>query len=196
MSALGASIIADLSHGLLAPIPYVPPPTPPPTPLIPGQANRQAPNLETLLDLQSAIEPRLRTLLDQIVRTFAPRSGETLTGNRIDVTLAKGPWAGRWGLRTNGLFCESCWRYSLTLALFTTLVTKENPVDIHPRLRAQIRPAIIAAVADPGFLSYHTIASLHEQSGTETITTAEDLNCSAIIYTGLVTIRSDAYPPE
>ena len=188
---MSASIVADLSHGLLA---YTPP-TPPPTPLIPGQANRQAPNLEILLDLQTAIEPRIHAILDPIVRAFLPRSGETFTGNRLDVTLAKGPWAGRWGLRTNGLFCESCWQYSLTLALFTVLPAKGQE-DIHGRLRAQIRPAIIAAVVDPAFLSYHTIASLHERSGTETVTTTEDLNCSAIVYTGLVTIRSDAYPPE
>jgi hypothetical protein len=185
---MSASVLADLSHGLLGS--YAPPP------VSASPSANAAPDLATVLDIHSQVEPAIQSALAAIVPSFIARSGLTLTGNRIDIEFALGAWAGRWGIRSNGRFCESCWAYTLKLSLNTIPPTPESPHDPAPGFARLITPTVIACAQNPAFLPYHTLASCHPGNWTETIRTDEDLYLSVLVFSGLVTVRSDAWPAE
>jgi hypothetical protein len=156
----------------------------------------QAPDLATVLDIHSQVEPAIQSALAAVVPSFIARTGLTLTGNRIDIEFARGQWAGGWGVRTNGILCESWWNYTLKLSLNTVAPTLRNPIDPAPGFARQITPIVIACARNPAFLLYHTLASCHPGNWTETVRTDEDLYLCTLLFTGLVNIRSDAWPFE
>jgi hypothetical protein len=158
----------------------------------------QAPDLATLQLIQPEVDLALQPRLDPILQAFTQRQADDLPGNRVDIMMTVGQWTGRWGVRTNGILAHSAWRYNLTLAVSTKRAAADDPpaADIHGPAVAQIRAACIAAAADPAFLRYHTLVELNEQIGTERVVTEDDLDCSAIVFTGQVVIREDAWPYE
>lgn len=155
-----------------------------------------APNLATLLDIATPVEDAVKLLCEKpprLIDAFTARETGDLPGQRVEVVFSLGKWTGRWGVDRQGVMQHSAWSYTLELHLWTKREAATARAA-HGTLRGKLSAKLIAAVRNPDFLRYHTIASLDEQSGTEQIRQTDDLDGSTITFTGLVCIRSDAWP--
>lgn len=155
------------------------------------------PDLATLMDLASAVEPACVDLLTPILPTFSARAAATLPDEYAVVTFAQNEWSGRWLPDGAGNLQHATWRYMLTLAIHTVRKPENSDgsvdvSDLHLVHRSKLRTAIAKAVLDPQFLPWHCIASLNEKAATESIQESEDSDVSALVFDGLITIRSDA----
>lgn len=149
--------------------------------------------LATLLDVQTPVEDAIKALFEKppkLIDVFTSRETGDLTKTRLDVTFTIGAWADRWLPDAAGTLQHSAWQYSLTLGLYTS--RQEKSRRTHGELRGEIRARITAAVRRPVWLRHHTLASLNETTGTESIRFGDDLDVSAMSFGGLVTIRSDS----
>lgn len=153
------------------------------------------PDLATLLEPGTLVKAACKALLDPtVLPTFTQRSKEELPETRIDVTFAQNAWTGRWLPDQNGDLQHSAWRFTLTFAVHTTTDRETAPDDTDPQdvAKRKIKALIGAAIKDPSFLAWHCIAELNEKSSTESVMEAEDADVSALVYDGLITVRSDA----
>lgn len=149
--------------------------------------------LATLLDVQTPVEDALKSLFEKppkLIDVFTSRETGDLVKTRLDVAFSLGAWSGRWLPDASGVLHHAAWAYTLQLSLFTS--RQEKSRHTHGQLRGEIRARLEAAVLRPVWVRHHTLASLNETTGTEQARTEDDLDVSAMIFTGLVTIRSDS----
>jgi hypothetical protein len=152
-----------------------------------------APDIATLLfpPVEEACK-KLFTTPPKLVDAFMQRESGELTAERVDIQFTRGAWSGRWGVDSKGDMHHSCWHYTLQLDLWTKRLAKDK--TRHATIRAQIHGRLEAAVLDPNFLAFHTLASLDEISSTEQLEAEDDMDCSSMKFGGLVTVRSDSWP--
>jgi len=154
-----------------------------------------APSLDVLNDPATLVEAAVKKLLTKKPKTvdaFVSRETSNETAERVDITFMLGKWSGRWGVDRAEVVRHSAWHYELQLAIWTKRLAADK--TRHGFLRGRVRTLLDAAVLDPAFLAWHTLASLNEESGSEQIAVGDDMDSSVLKYTGLITIRSDAWP--
>lgn len=153
-----------------------------------------APDLATLFHPTPFVEPAVQRLLTappRILHAAISRETADLPAEHCAIQFTQGAWANRWHVH-DGEFYHSTWHYTLRLALWTHRLGADP--GRHESLRGRIHQALEAAIRRPHWLPYHTLASLNLQTGTESLQVGDDLDCSALTFTGLIAIRSDAWP--
>lgn len=162
-----------------------------------------APDLATIFAVADAIHPRLKLRLTPILATYTPReTGDDLPSARIDCAFIQGAWAKHWGLDRAGELHHNVWEYRLSLEVATARPALEGQppppdshwLDLHAKMRARIHAEILAAAKDPAFLPWHCLASCDEAGFDATVVTTDACDISKLVFTGLVSIRSDAWP--
>jgi len=154
-----------------------------------------APDLASLLDPTTLVEAAVKKLLTKPPKTvdaFVSRESGTLTAERVNITFTLGKWNGRWFKDRGGKWRHSCWEYTLQLDIWTKRLAKDK--GRHAFLRGKLPALLTDAVLDPKFLAWHTLASLNELGGSESIQAGDDMDTSFLKYGGLVTVRSDSWP--
>lgn len=155
-----------------------------------------AASLEELFDLEDPIELAIQSVLkDRSIAAFTQREFENLPEQRIDIQFELGGETGHRHADRRGQFWKDAWNYRLTLGIVTPRAGDDPRV--HGLYRARVRIALQYAsglLGNSALLPYHVLTGVNEAGTSPTVRTEDDCDVSEIAYTGIVSIRSNAWP--
>jgi hypothetical protein len=154
-----------------------------------------APNLETLFNLEPAVEKALRARLTARFPSLAPyiqRETQDLPAQYVAMQFTTGADTGRIHALADGTFRPDSFACTLQLQIQTVRI-KGRP-DSHGFFRGKLRALVMEARHDTAFLPYYVLNPFDLQSGTESIQTGDDTDLSAIVFAGIIGIRPSAWP--
>ena len=152
--------------------------------------------LATLFNLAPAVEKALKARFSAqlpSVPAFRQRETADLPAQRLEIKFITGPDTGRIHRLPDGTFRPDSWAFTLGIALATVRV-KDRP-DAHGFLTARVREIVASARYDDFFLPHHVLCQLTEQHGSESCRQLDDSDMSDLTWTGIIGIRTSAWPP-
>ena len=154
-----------------------------------------APNLTVLFNLEPAVEKALATRFTAqlaALPAFVQRDTRELPQHFLGIQFTTGADTGRIHRLPDGTFRPDSWNYTLSLTVQT--VRLKGRLDSHGYYRGKVRDILTAARYDPAFLPYHVLSTMQQQAGTESVRMGDDCDLSALTFTGIIGIRTSAWP--
>lgn len=155
-----------------------------------------APNIETILDVETAIEEGIQLLLARSeIRGYTQQEFQDLKNPRVDIQLALGQATGHFRPAPDGTLWRDAWAYRLTLGLCTERDT-EDPRR-HGLFRARIRMIMqygSGKIDDPTLFPYHVLSQVMDAGTAPSVVSADDCDLSELSYSGVVSVRKGAWP--
>jgi len=155
-----------------------------------------APNLETLFNLEPAVEKAFRARFATrfaALPAYIQREERDVAKQQLGIQFTTGDATNRiHGPLADGSFRPDSFACTLQLQIQTVRI-KGRP-DSHGYFRGKLRALVMEARHDPAFLPYYVLNPFDQQSGTESIQVQDDCDLSAIVFTGIIGIRPTAWP--
>lgn len=156
-----------------------------------------APSLETLFDPDPQVEAAWKHLLEaRGIRAYMQTEVDDLKTPRADIQFRLGKVTGHRFKHLDGKWWYDAWNFALTIRL-TTNAVKKTPADASIsawKARVRMIGQTASAELDDLLLPYHVFTQIQEAGSTPTGTTEDDCHVCEITFSGLLSIRSNAWP--
>jgi hypothetical protein len=157
--------------------------------------SKAAPDLETLFDVETAVETAWEAVLGKHgMRAYPQRSPKDLVVPLVNLKCSLGATTGHRGPDRRGQFWLDAWFFRLDAEVVT--VRDAAGPDSHRHMRARVR--IIAQYATDSFtealMPFHVLTARQEAGTIPSIETGDDTDVSIIQIAGTVCIRDTAWP--
>jgi hypothetical protein len=155
-----------------------------------------AKSLEELFDPESAVEGAFKHIFyRRKMPAFGQRELKDLPTPRLDLQFELGAATGHRGFDRRKRAWLDAWAFQLTIGIATE-VNPKHPDGDHAIWRARVRITSQYAAEEltPALLPFHTLTQIQEAGTTDTVTTTDDCHISEVRFTGIVSIRSSAWP--
>lgn len=161
-----------------------------------------APDLETLFNFESAIEPAILTRLEDLGITTKIRQGtDTLLSGRVDVELEMGGATGNLyipkflpdGPCDTRLCLEQRWSAMLNFAVITA---RDRNASLHRPYVAKIRVLMLDFFHQfpVELLPFHALVNVQSAGTAPGLVTEKDEDVTRLRYQAVVAIREGAWP--
>lgn len=169
----------------------------------------QAPDLETLYDIENAVETAAQTVLAALdVPAFTQQQPDDLPGRRVNIQLRLGQPTNHKSQVTPGQFALDAWNATLGFEIWTPRLTKtlngqaDGPPNpdydplVHGRFRARVRRAIqyFEDRFNETMLPYHCLTYIMERNTEPQVNVDDDADLSHIFCDVKVSFRKGAWP--
>jgi len=155
-----------------------------------------APNLETLFNLEPAVEKAFRARFAARFATlpaYIQREDRDITGQQLGIQFTTGDATDR----IHGPLADGSFRpdsFSCTLQLKIQTVRIKGRPDCHGYFRGRVRALVMEARHDDAFLPYYVLNPFDPQLGGESIQYEDGCDLSSLVFTGIIGIRPSAWP--
>lgn len=160
-----------------------------------------APDLVTLYDLETNVEPHVEALLESRIvlpggaSVLGSRTAAQATTPRIECQLIVGQAAGQKYPRGTQAYYNA-WNVTLLLSIVTARLQDNVPDTAHGSLRAQVRYLMQpAAEVFRDAFPYHSISKQLEMGTNPSVDAPDDLDVSRLTFACIIAVRTDAWPP-
>lgn len=154
-----------------------------------------APDLKTLTEVDAAIEAAVVSILsDASVTAARQRDTEEIATPHVRVQCSLGAPTGRLHtVKVAGEYRQDMWAFTLHVGIVTN---RADEAQDHEDLRADVRAALWAwqAAFNSTALPYHSIARFDAAGTSPEVEDENNLDISALQYSGVVCVRAGAWP--
>lgn len=153
-----------------------------------------ATNLAQLLDPCASIEKAYAGAINAQLTSlpaFVQRDSTALPTQYVGVQCTTGTAVHR-HLHSDDVWYDDAWPFTLQFIIHTVRVPLRP--DFHGYLRGKLAAIITPLRYQTGFPPCHVLNPMGQQSGTESVEQQDDSDISALVFTGMVGIRTSAWP--
>lgn len=155
-----------------------------------------APDYETIYDLEGAIEPACKTVLEAFgCFAFCQFEDADLPAERVDIQLRVGTQREHKSKIAGGVnWVRDSWNATLVFEIGTK--RQRGIPGAHGRMRARVRMACeyFQDRFTAELLPYHNLVSITQQETDPQVREEDDLDISALHYSVVIGVRTGAWP--
>lgn len=167
-------------------------------------APNPAPDLETLYDVETAVERAVKAVLQSDypgpngIRAFTQfefeDGAEDLPAERVDVQLQLGGQTGNKFRTPTGLWVRRAWAGVLTFTVWSKRLRGKPSFGGKTRARVRHSVEYFQGKLGPDILPYHCLTSIVHRDSDPGVNVDDDLDVCAIAFDVVVSIREGAWP--
>lgn len=158
----------------------------------------QAPDFETVYDVETAIENAVATEFGNApdsMTVHKSRATSSKTAPYVNIQCLLGEETGKMTQDNAGTFRNCAWNFSLLVGVVTN---RADDAGTHADWRARARKILADWVARltelNSTLDYHVIGNVEGTGTSLSVDNENDLDISVLEFAGHVSVRSDAWP--